>query len=220
MRPFPDSMRTVLITDSRGGYERLLRLCRAALAGGIRALQIREPVWSAAEVARACETLLPDVEACGGLLLVNDRADVAAAGLAHGVHLGTRSLRPDQVRPFVGERVLIGFSAHGGAEIEAAARQGADYVSLSPVWPTSSKPGAAALGPELARRLTAAAPLPVVWLGGIDAARVPECAAAAGIAVVSAVCAADDPTAAAAALVAARRATAVGEGASPEGASR
>ncbi|MBK8976819.1 MAG: thiamine phosphate synthase [Planctomycetes bacterium] len=204
------ALRIVQVTDGRGDVARIARLAAAAVDAGVRTVQLREPLLTARELAALCEQLRPRLDAVGGLLLVNDRADVAAAGLAHGVHLGRRSLRPEQVRAFA-PAARIGCSAHDAAELAAARAGGADYAFLSPVHATRSKPGAVPLGPARAAELTRAAGLPVVWLGGLDAERVARSAGgpACGFAVLGAL--ADEATVVrvAAALVAAARAAEV-----------
>ena len=150
---------------------------------------------TARALGELCRALRPLVERADGLLLVNDRADLVAAGLAHGVHLGHRSLEPRQVRRFLPPDCLVGCSAHDPESLAAAAEQGADYASLSPVFPTGCKPGAAAIGPRAAEAWTRAARLPVIWLGGLDRAelgRLRDCGAH-GFALRSALCDAADP---------------------------
>ncbi len=192
--PLPPALRVMLVTDGRGDFARLERVVVAALDGGVRGIQVREHASSARAIASFCRRVLPMVERASGVLIVNDRADVVAAGLAHGVHLGHRSLPPDRVREFLRDDALIGFSAHDPDELEAAASARCDYATLSPVFPTTCKPGADVLGPELAREWSARARLPVLWLGGIDvdhARSMPEYGPA-GIAVRSALCEAED----------------------------
>ena len=139
------------------------------------------------------------------MLLVNDRVDVAAAGMVHGVHLGHRSLPPDTVRAILPEESIIGFSVHDAEQMAAGAA--ADYFILAPLFSTGSKPGARPLGLERARELLAAWPRPTFLLGGIDCTNVSAAReiGGQGVAVMSAVCDATDPRAAAAGLVATER---------------
>lgn len=203
----PSLLRLVLITDGRGDLARIESIVTAALAGGVRCVQLREPQWSARHLMQGCERLMPRLERVGGLLLVNDRLDVAAARMAHGAQIGHRSLPPEVARELLGPNAPLGYSAHDHGELEVAARGGCDFALLSPVWPTSSKPGAPHLGELRARQLTARTSLPLVWLGGISAATVahlatlPALERPAGVAVRSAVMHADDPGEAAAALL-------------------
>ena len=188
-------MELVLVTDGSGDAERLVRLVTQVVAGGVRAVQLREPGMTARELGELCRVLRPVLERVRGLLLVNDRVDLAAAGLAHGVHLGQRSLEPASVRRFLPRECIVGCSAHDQRSLAAAAGQGVDYASLSPIFPTTCKPGARSLGVERARSLTRAAGVPVIWLGGLDRqklAALRDCGAA-GFALRSALCEAVQP---------------------------
>lgn len=135
------------------------------------------------------------------VLLAGDPALAHAAGAA-GVHL------PDggdvaAARGIFGAAALIGYSAHDLAGAAAAARAGADYVTLSPIFPSAGKPGyGPAWGLAGLREAAARLPVPVVALGGVTAETIADCldAGAAGVAVMGAVMGAADPGAAVEAL--------------------
>ena len=204
-RDLGDVLRILAVTDGRGDSRRIVRIVDAACAAGVRAVQVREPGLGARELAELCAALRARLQPVRGVVLVNDRADVAAAGLADGVHLGRRSLPAAAVRRILPAGTLLGVSAHDARELAEARRQGADYATLSPVLPTTCKPGARPLGVRLATRLSSAAGLPVLWLGGLDAAAVRRLGPARprAIAVRSALFEAEDPGTAAAELVSA-----------------
>jgi thiamine-phosphate pyrophosphorylase len=195
-----------LITDRRqvyGGRD-LIEAVGLALAGGIRAVQLREKDLTAAELyplALALRELTRDFSA---RLLINDRIDLALAVDADGVHLGAHSLPVGVARRLLGTDKLLGVSTHRHEEIETAREAGADFVTFGPVWHTPSK---AAFGPpaglEKLRRACTASSLPVFALGGITADRVPEvfAAGAAGAGLISAILASPDPGGAAADLL-------------------
>lgn len=205
--PVDARLRLILVTDGVGDPGRIEEVVRAAVRGGVRCVQIRESKWSARQLLRACERLMPMLEQVDGLLLVNDRIDVVAARAAHGAQIGHRSLPPDVARDVLGPNTIIGFSAHDADELASAATHGCNFALLSPVWPTSSKPKGAYLTVPRAALLTADARLPVVWLGGVDAttitqiAPVPALQRPVGVAVRSAIMQADDPQAATAELL-------------------
>lgn len=204
-----DALRLMLITDGAGDPARLLRTVAAAVDGGVRCVQLREPRMSTRELLELCEELRPRLEAVEGVLLVNDRVSLAASGAAHGVHLGQRSLPPRATRGVLDacrDDAVVGLSVHDAAELRGAS--GADYVLLAPVFPTESHPGAPGLGPAAAAALAAETELPAIWLGGIDLATLDLVAPYRpdGIAVMRAITAASDPAAAAATLSEALRA--------------
>lgn len=202
-------LRLLLVTDGRGDVGRLERIVGQAVAFGVRCVQLREPQLSARGLLHACERLAPLLQAVGGLLLVNDRLDVAAAGRAHGAQVGHRSLPPEVARAVLGPSAILGYSAHDQAELDLAVVADCDFALLSPVWSTTSKPDMPCLGVPRAANLTSKARLPVVWLGGVGVAQLAELASVPvagrpiGIAVRSGIMSAEDPGAAVAALLAA-----------------
>jgi thiamine-phosphate pyrophosphorylase len=213
MRP-PFDPTLYLVTDTELCRPRpVVDVVRAAVAGGVTAVQVRDKHASRRELlalTRAVQAAVadrPDVA-----VVVNDAVDVALLAGADGVHVGQEDLPADEVRALVGPDRLLGLSVESAADLAAALRLlpgTVDVVGLSPVWATPTKPEAGSgLGLRAARDLAAAAHaggLLAVAIGGIDADRAPAVAATGvdGICVVSAVCAAPDPRAAAAALRAA-----------------
>jgi len=120
-----------------------------------------------------------------GLVFVNARADVARIVGAAGVHLPSSGLPVPQARAIVGQGCWVGRSAHSADEVLRAADEGADYVFLGPIWPTSSHHGAQPLGPGA----LAGGSVPVFAIGGVTPDRVAQCLdfGAYGVAVISAV---------------------------------
>jgi thiamine-phosphate pyrophosphorylase len=176
-----------------------IELADALLAGGARLLQLRlkgAPARECLEVARA---LRAATRAVGALLIVNDRADVARAAAADGVHLGQDDLPPPAARRVLGPGGIIGVSTHDLAQARAAAAAGADYVAVGPVYATATK--ADALQPrglDLLRTVRAAVTTPLVAIGGITADRAPavRAAGADAVAMIGALVRAPDPAAA------------------------
>ena len=196
----PQTVRLIAITDSlRDGPRGLALRAAAAVAGGATMLQLRlkeESARSLVEIARTIQTMVPDVP-----LIVNDRADVALAAGAAGVHVGVDDLSPALLRRVVPPGFIIGASV--GADDEVARAAGADYVGIGPVFATGSKADAgAAIGSERFGELARRCGLPAVAIGGITSERVPAvlAAGAVGVAVISALFGASDPTIAARAL--------------------
>ena len=188
------SVRLIAITDSlRDGPRGLALRAAAAALGGATMIQLRlkeESARSLVEIARIILATVPDVP-----LVVNDRADVALAAGAAGVHVGVGDLAPALLRRVVPPGFIIGASV--GSDDEVARADGADYVGIGPVFATGSKSDAGdAIGcdrfAELARRCA----VPAVAIGGITSERVGEVmtAGASGVAVISALFGASDPT--------------------------
>lgn len=137
-----------------------------AVARGATVLQLRRPGVPAAELASEARRL---VAGSPVPVVVNGRVDVALA-LGLGVHLPERDLPVSAARRLLPE-ALIGCSVHDEEGALAAARGGADYVLLGPVFPTPSHPGAPVLGAERFREIAGRVPIPVLAIGGVDRER-------------------------------------------------
>jgi thiamine-phosphate pyrophosphorylase len=203
----PRTLRLVGITDSlRDGIDGLVSRGAAAVRGGVTMLQLRlkdETPRTLVEVASALRARIGDVP-----LLVNDRADVALAAGAAGVHVGTDDVAPAALRRAVPAGFIIGASV--GADDEIARATGADYVGIGPVYATGSKADAGtAIGVARFAELAARCGVPAVGIGGITPANAAALLSAggSGVAVISALFAAPDPMQAARALRSALDAT-------------
>ena len=184
---------------ARGSAGRpLLDVIEALARGGVELVVLRQPDWSGAEWSEASRRLAPLRER-GLRVVASRRLDVARALGLDGVHLGREAIPVREARAFLGDGALIGYSAHNGEEARRAAADGASYATLSPIYPTGSKPGAPGRGCKWLAESLDALPIPVLALGGISAARVAEVRAAGafGVAAVAALGAAPDPEAAA-----------------------
>ncbi len=210
MRP-PFDPTLYLVTDTAlAGARGVPDVVRAAVAGGVTAVQVRDKTASRRELyalTLAVRAVLPP----GVALFVNDAVDVALLAGADGVHVGQHDLPAAGVRALIGPDRLLGLSTGTGDELAAALALPpgtVDVVGIGPVWTTPTKPEATtALGPEGVAALAAEAAaggLRSVAIGGITAERAPLVTGVDGICVVSAVCAAADPAAAARALREAR----------------
>lgn len=161
----------------------------AAVAAGLELIQLREKRLTARVLFELTQQSVALTRGSATRLLVNDRADVAAAAGADGVHLTTHSIDAGTVRRTFGKDFLIGVSTHSLAKAEVANEDGADFVVFGPVFATSSKENygpPAGLGnlESVANHLT---PFPVLALGGVEVTNAREClrAGASGIAGIS-----------------------------------
>lgn len=177
---------TAQTTPASEEFASILQLVAAAVAANVSLIQIREKELRARVLCELTTSAAALTRSSPTRLLVNDRADIARATGADGVHLTTRSLAPDVVRRTFGPDFLIGVSTHSAAEARAAREAQADFVVWGPVFATESKRthgeplgtvGLYSVTKELA-------PFPVVALGGITLDNAVACfeAGASGIA--------------------------------------
>ena len=183
---------------------RLEAVVEAALRGGVRLVQYRakegsddghgQPITDGVRLAQA-QALRRLCSRYGALLIVNDRADLAAAVEADGVHLGQGDLSPLIARRLLGPDVLIGRSTHALAQLREAVADGCDYVGVGPVNATPTKPGREPVGLDYVRQAAAESPIPFFAIGGIDAGNLQAVLSAGGrrVAVVRAITEAPDP---------------------------
>ncbi len=161
---------TAATTPASKEFFRILRLTEAAVAANIKLVQLREKNLSARVLYSLTERSAAITRGSQTRLLVNDRADVACAAGANGVHLTSQSLKPEVVRKAFGDRILIGASTHSSAEARQALDSGADFVVFGPVFETTSKRRyGPPVGPEALRKVAdELAPFPVLAIGGIN----------------------------------------------------
>jgi thiamine-phosphate pyrophosphorylase len=188
-----------LVTDDRLSPEARRRVVERALAAGTRVVQLRDKRALGGALLAEARDLVARCHAHDALLIVNDRADVAVAAGADGVHVGQEDLPLAAARQVVGPDLLVGVSASFVHEAVAAEREGADYVGFGAMFPTGTKSDAEHAGPALLAEVRRRVRLPLVAIGGITAANAPEVLAAGAdlLAVVSAISSAPDPEAAA-----------------------
>jgi thiamine-phosphate pyrophosphorylase len=180
---------TAATKPSSSEFSRLLKLIEAAVAARISLVQIREKDLTAAVVYQLARRAAAITRGSGTGLLINDRADIAAAAGALGVHLSTLSLEAGVIRQSFGADFLIGVSTHSLAEVRQAVAGGADFVVFGPVFDTASKRiyGAPAGLDKLKEISGELLPFPVLALGGVTIENAGDClrAGATGIAGIS-----------------------------------
>lgn len=187
--------RVFFFTDGERGLagRPLVRVIQELVAGGVDGIVLREFERSGSELLDVIDAL-QGVRQAGARLLLSRRLDLARAGACDGVHLAADSIAIAEARRFLGPEALIGYSAHSQEEAHGAARAGANYVSLSPIYSTQSKPRLPGRGLSWLAQACQDLEVPVLALGGVTPARTDGIlsSGAWGVAAVSALGAADD----------------------------
>ena len=198
----PKILRLVAITDdAEDGRATLTDRVAAAVRGGATSVPVRLKRATPREVVEITRAIMSKVAVP---VIVNDRADIALAAGAAGVHVGEADLPVAAIRRFAPANFIVGASLGSDAELLNA--KDADYVGIGPVYGSDSKSDAgSAIGVDGFKRLASLVAHPAVAVGGITADRALQItvAGAAGVAVINAIFMADDPETAARAIAAA-----------------
>jgi thiamine-phosphate diphosphorylase len=185
-----------LVTDSSLSRGRSsLDIVDAAIRGGVTMVQYREKEATTRSMIEEARALCRLCRSRGVPFIVNDRADVALAVDADGLHVGQDDLPAALARRILGSGKILGVSAGRLEEARQAVADGADYVGASPIFATPTKPDAPLpMGIDGLRALARGIGIPVVAIGGINVGNAASMlsAGAAGIAVVSAIVSAED----------------------------
>lgn len=193
---FPSPLYT--ISDTLGRPElSFVDLAKKICAGGARLLQLRVKDLPAREFLSIAQEVRTICQQAGCWLIINDRADIALAVDAGGVHVGQEDLPLAAARKVLGPGKIIGVSTHDPAQAVAAERGGADYIGFGPLFGTSTKAtGYTVRGLDQLREIRALVHLPIVAIGGITAERAPAALAAGAeaVAMISDLVLADDVT--------------------------
>lgn len=184
-----------LVTD-RGvlGGRDLLQSLAEALAGGVTVVQLREKNLDAKEFYLLAREAKKITERHGVPLIINDRLDIALAVDADGVHVGQQDLPAAAARKILGREKILGVSAANLAEALQAEKDGADYLGVGAIFPTTTKNDVRSLAPAELKEIKRLVKIPVVAIGGINENNIGIVTATGidGVAVASAILGKDD----------------------------
>ena len=176
------------------GKQTLYEQVEAALKGGVTCVQLREKELDETAFLQEAKELCALCRRYGVPFLVNDNVEIAIACGADGIHVGQEDLTAGEVRRRVGENMILGVSVHTVEEACQAVRDGADYLGLGAVFPTSTKTDVEQMPNETLRAICDAVDVPIVAIGGINRGNILKLAGSGvdGVALVSAVFSAED----------------------------
>lgn len=198
MKTFDTSL--YFITDSTSfTEEEFLRRTEAALQGGVTFLQIREKDRSTREYIALAEKVHALTRKYNVPLIIDDRVDVALAMDAEGVHVGQSDMPVATARRLLGEEKIIGATAKTVPQAMEAYEQGADYLGVGAIYPTTTKVKTVLTSTDTLRDICNAVPIPANAIGGLNKDNIDVLTGIpiAGVCVVSAIMKADDPKVAA-----------------------
>ena len=188
-------MQLYAVTDRAWtGRQTLLEQTEAALRGGVTCVQLREKDLDTEAVLEEAIAMKSLCQRYQIPLIINDRVDVAIRCQADGIHVGQDDMQADDVRKRIGSQMILGVSAQTLEQARTAEQNGADYLGVGAVFPTTTKTDAQAVSLDTLRQICAAVSIPVCAIGGISAANLPRLAGTGidGVAVVSAIFASPD----------------------------
>lgn len=188
--------RIYFITDSTPYTEQeFLDRVRSALRGGVSLIQLREKERSTREYIDLAHKVGALAQEFGVPLIIDDRIDVALASGVQGVHLGQSDMPIKTARKILGDDFIIGATAKTVEQALEAFEQGADYLGVGAIYPTTTKVKTVLTSTEMLDKICKAVPIPVNAIGGLnkDNIDVLKGIGISGICAVSAIMKADDP---------------------------
>lgn len=191
------------ITDSIGFDENVFfEKVEQALKGGVTLIQLREKNRSTREYIHLAEKIHKLTKKYNVPLIIDDRIDVAMAVKSEGVHLGQSDMPISRAREILGDEYIIGATAKTVPQAVEAYEQGADYLGVGAIYPTTTKVKTVLTSTETLNDICKSVPIPVNAIGGLnkDNINVLKGIDIAGICVVSAIMKAENPQIAAAEL--------------------
>ena len=167
---------------------------RLVIDGGADAIQLREKTISYSEFISLAGEVRDITTKRGSLLIINDRVHIARKINADGVHLGQQDMSALEARNIIGDEKIIGVSTHNVIQARQAQKDGADYIAIGPIYPTSTKDHEPSVGIEIIREISGAVSIPFIAIGAItlDNLDVVLKAGASRIAVCSAIMGTED----------------------------
>lgn len=171
------------------GEKTLYQQVEEALRGGVTCVQLREKDMSDGELLQEAKEIHALCQEYSVPFIVNDNVEIAVACGAEGIHVGQEDMAAGDVRRRVGDGVILGVSVHTVEEAQDAVRNGADYLGLGAVFPTSTKTDVDQMPNETLRAICDAVGVPVVAIGGINSGNIGKLAGSGvdGVALVSAI---------------------------------
>ena len=161
------------ITDSTGyGREEFLRRVRSALEGGVTLIQLREKNRTTREYVDLANAVHEITKEFGVPLIIDDRIDVMLAADCEGVHVGAEDMPVAKARELIGKDKILGATAKTVEAAVSACNDGADYLGVGAIYPTTTKVKTVLTSTETLKAITKAVPIPVNAIGGLNSGNI------------------------------------------------
>ena len=160
-------MRLYVLISSKIAARSVRETARLVIDGGADAIQLREKTISDDEFVSLAGEIRDITTKRGTLLIINDRVNVAREVNADGVHLGQHDMSITEAREIIGNEKIIGVSTHNIIQARQAQKDGADYIAIGPVYPTTTKDYEPSIGLEVIREISREISIPFLAIGAI-----------------------------------------------------
>ncbi len=186
---FLNRIRLYVLISSSIATKSVIETTRLVVDGGADAIQLREKTLSDSEFTTLAREVRNITTKSDTLLIINDRVHVAREINADGVHLGQQDMSILEARNIIGDEKIIGVSTHNVTQAKQAQKDGADYIAIGPIYPTSTKDHEPSVGIEIIQKISEAVNIPIITIGAITLENLDEVlrAGASKVAICSAI---------------------------------
>lgn len=190
-----DAMLLYAVTDRKWtGKQTLFEQVESALKGGVTCVQLREKNLDELTFLAEANKIKILCEQYHVPFIINDNVKIAIECKANGIHVGQSDMKIKDVRDLVGNDMMIGVSVHTLEQAITAESEGADYLGVGSVFPTTTKLDAHDVSYDVLKEICDSVHIPVVAIGGINKSNIKKLSGTNvnGVALVSAIFGADD----------------------------
>lgn len=187
-------MRLYVLISDKIAARSVNETARLVIDGGADAIQLREKTISDDEFISLAGEIRDITTKRGTFLIINDRVNVARELNTDGVHLGQHDMSITEAREIIGNEKIIGVSTHNIIQARQAQKDGADYIAIGPVYPTTTKDYEPSIGLEVIQEISREISIPFLAIGAITLENLDEVlkAGASRVAVCSAIISSKD----------------------------
>jgi len=188
-KDFLHRIRLYVLISSNIAKKSVKETARLVIDGGADTVQLREKTISDSKFISLAREVRDITTKRGSLLIINDRVHVVRKVNADGIHLGQQDMSALEARNIIGDEKIIGVSTHSITQARQAQKDGADYIAIGPIYPTSTKDHEPSVGIEIIHEISEAVSIPIIAIGAITLENLDEVlkAGASRIAVCSAI---------------------------------